>query len=116
MLAGIRSHRRKSGAALLRDHRDGGDFHLRRVTRFMEQLKSAAAGLRWTISVRACPIYYRLKNMPVDYLKIDGMFVKGGAAANSTDFSMVEPINRIGHGWVMKTIAEFAGARTSWNQ
>ncbi len=47
-----------------------------------------------------------LKNLPVDYLKIDGMFVRD-IPNNDTDLELVKSINQVGHALGMKTIAEF---------
>ena len=47
-----------------------------------------------------------LKNMPTDYLKIDGAFVKN-IVNDPIDRAMVKSINEIGHVMGMLTIAEF---------
>ena len=47
-----------------------------------------------------------LKNLPVDYLKIDGSLVRN-IAKDATDFAMVEAIQRLSSTLGLKTIAEF---------
>ena len=47
-----------------------------------------------------------LKNLSVDFLKIDGLFVKD-ILEDKVDWTMVKSINEVGHVMNKKTIAEF---------
>jgi Amt family ammonium transporter len=47
-----------------------------------------------------------LKRLPIDFLKIDGSYVKG-LLSDPTDRAMVEAINNIGHILGVRTVAEF---------
>ena len=50
--------------------------------------------------------YSYLRNLPVDYVKIDGVFVKD-IAESPADFAVVRSINEIGHYMGKRTIAEY---------
>ncbi len=54
--------------------------------------------------------FFYLRHLAVDYLKIDGQFVKD-ILTNSQDFAMVKAFNDVGHALGMKTIAEFVEHR-----
>ena len=47
-----------------------------------------------------------LKALPVDYLKIDGVFVRG-IAGNAINRAMVKAINEVGHVMGIQTVAEY---------
>lgn len=47
-----------------------------------------------------------LRHLPVDFVKIDGGFVRN-IATNVVDMAMVEAINKISHVMGLQTIAEF---------
>jgi len=54
----------------------------------------------------AHPSFAYLKNLPVDFLKIDGFFVRD-IAKDDISLAMVRSINEIGHAMGKVTIAEF---------
>jgi EAL domain-containing protein (putative c-di-GMP-specific phosphodiesterase class I) len=51
-----------------------------------------------------------LKKLPVDFLKIEGMFVRD-ICSDPVDFAMVKSINELGHAMGKRTIAEFVENR-----
>ncbi len=55
-----------------------------------------------------------LKNLPADFLKIDGSYVRG-LAHSSVDRALVEAVNDIGHAMGMRTIAEFVEDEAIFN-
>lgn len=56
-----------------------------------------------------------LKNLPVQSIKIDGMFVKD-MNTDPLDFEMVKSINDIGHVMGLETIAEFVEDEAIWQK
>ncbi|MBT8141087.1 MAG: EAL domain-containing protein [Gammaproteobacteria bacterium] len=78
-----------------------------KATHFIETLKNLGCKFALDDFGTGHASFGYLKQFPVDYLKIDGSFVKG-IVNDPIDREMVRTINQIGHLTGKKTIAEFA--------
>jgi diguanylate cyclase (GGDEF)-like protein/PAS domain S-box-containing protein len=79
--------------------------NLARVIHFMQALKKL--GCRFSLDDFGSGLssFTYLKNLPVDYLKIDGQFIRH-VVEDAVDESMVKAINEVGNAMGIETIAE----------
>lgn len=79
--------------------------NLSRVIHFMEALKKLGCKFSLDDFGSGLSSFTYLKNLPVDYLKIDGQFIRN-VAEDFVDESMVRAITEVGRAMGIETIAE----------
>jgi diguanylate cyclase (GGDEF)-like protein/PAS domain S-box-containing protein len=85
--------------------------NMRHATQFMRDLKALGFGFALDdFGIGTSSLAY-LKTLPVDYLKIDGSFVRN-IATDPVDRAMADTINRVGHIMGLQTVGEFAESNT----
>jgi len=89
--------------------------NLERARAFMEELAALGCSFALDDFGTGLSSYSYLRELPVDYLKIDGSFVRG-MTEDPVSYAVVESINQIGHVLGLRTIAEWAEDKAIVNE
>ena len=105
LIAELQTHDLSPGAVCFEITETAAISNLPNVVHFMREFR--ARGCKFSLDDFGSGLssFMYLKNLPVDYLKIDGQFIQN-VTNDPIDRSMVEAITKVGHAMGIKTIAE----------
>lgn len=106
----LAAHKLPPGALCFEITETAAIANLGSVAHFMAQLKEQGCEFALDDFGSGLSSFAYLKNLPVDYLKIDGHFITN-VVQNKVDRSMVDAITKVGDAMGIKTIAERVESR-----
>ena len=101
----LKSQKLPAGAICFEITETAAISNLARVVHFMKTLKKLGCKFSLDDFGSGLSSFTYLKNLPVDYLKIDGQFIRN-VAEDSVDEEMVRAIQKVGNAMGIETIAE----------
>ena len=101
----LEAHKLPRGAICFEITETAAISNLAHVVRFMQTLKQLGCLFSLDDFGSGLSSFTYLKNLPVDYLKIDGQFIRN-VVEDSVDESMVKAIREVGQAMGIETIAE----------
>lgn len=105
MISELQSYDLSPGAVCFEITETAAIANLANVVHFMKELRERGCLFSLDDFGSGLSSFMYLKNLPVDYLKIDGQFIQN-VTTDHVDRAMVEAISQIGKAMGLKTIAE----------